>query len=285
MPHTSNLAPNVITDPSEVVLALNSPNLVPPPCPTNLKTGPTATLRSAMARFSHGDQHEGRRLAIDAAISSVTGFPFKQRSLERTQSFLDALPTTTTAGGDEQPDEATLNDIAQIIPTETLADALGVADADLGEVRRDIGLLAATIGRGAAASEESDCAATRLQDRFASHPGGPVATVSLLYQNHDATAALLIATHESCRTDTARRSALRQTFRVVESETILQLTQPEDGSPDKNLPEVIALPVGATVALSLQDLQVEFGAGPHHCPGKAMAQEIAAGIIVALGYR
>ena len=278
----------VITSPSEVVEALNCPDLAPPSCPASLGQGATALLRDGMARFSHHKDHEHRRLAIEQAIASLDGFAFEQRSYDRARSFLDGAPSTATTGSSqaaELPDETTRTRITQVVPTETLASALGVADSDLDEVRRDAEMLAATIGRGEPASQETDEAATRLLDRFASHPGGAVANVSLLYQNHDATAALIAAFMEGHRAGSPRQSALQRTVRLVKSETTLVITPCQENPPNQAGPGPRVLATGTVLSLSLRGLEVEFGAGAHQCPGETMAKDIAAGIVRALGFR
>ncbi len=268
MSKNSNPVEIVITNPSEVVEALNSPDLAPPGCPASLGQGATAFLRNGMARFSHGEDHTQRRLAIEEALASLNDFPFEQQSFDRTRSH----------GGDNH------TRIGEIIPTETLASALGVADSDLDEVRTSTGLLAATIGRGEPASKESEQAATRLLERFASHPGGAVANVSLLYQNHDATTALITAIVEGSRTSSPRNSALQRTVRVARSETTLDITRRQETVSNQAFPVPTELVTGTVLSLSLQDLGLEFGAGIHQCPGETMAKAIAAGIVRALGY-
>ncbi len=277
MSETANPIEIVITDPNEVAEALNSPDLAPPACPANLGQGATAHLRDAMARFSSGEDHRQRRLAIDQAIASLDGFAFEQQSFDRASSFLDRARSSGR-------DEASQVKVAQIIPTETLASALGITDSDLNEVRSNTGLLAAAIGRAGPASKESDQAATRLLDRFASHPGGAVANVSLLYQNHDATTALITAFLEGHRAGSPRHSALRRTVRVVGAETTLDITPSQEGSPNQVGPALTVLATGTVLSLSLEDLNLEFGAGAHQCPGEAVAKHIAAGIVRALGY-
>lgn len=278
MSATPNPAQLAITDPKGVVLALNSPDLAPPSCPASLGRGATAILRDAMARFSHGENHKLRRLAIEEAIASLLKFPFEQQALDRARAFLDRAGSSSQDAGN--PDRA-----AQVVPTETLALALGVADSDLDDIRHDTGLLATTIGRGSTASAESDQAATRLLDRFASHPGGPVANVSLLYQNHDATAAFITATIAGSQAGSPRRSALLQTIRVARSETVLNISPGQKHSPKQGGSIPIAVATGTVLSLSLQELEVEFGAGAHQCPGEAIAKDIAAGIVRALEHQ
>ncbi len=41
------------------------------------------------------------------------------------------------------------------------------------------------------------------------------------------------------------------------------------------------VPSGATVVLDLAAADLEFGAGAHRCPGRAVAEAIAAGIVSA----
>jgi cytochrome P450 len=111
------------------------------------------------------------------------------------------------------------------------------------------------IGRGEPAGAAADGAAARLLARV----GVPGA--SILYQAHDATAALLLAalTGRPAPPLVTRRRAARAT-----------------AVGDR------ALPAGAEVALDLTAAGLGFGAGPHRCPGRAVAEALVAGTLGAL---
>ena len=119
------------------------------------------------------------------------------------------LATATTAARLRGERVDVVRGLADVVPTETLLEALGDSHASSGSVR-DVGLLAAVIGRGHPSDRSTDDAVERLSQRFASHPSGPIAVLSMLYQNHDATAALLIETVDALTHGRPRRSAMTE---------------------------------------------------------------------------
>ncbi len=127
--------------------------------------------------------------------------------------------------------------------------------------------IAAVIGRGIAATESADKAPERVIDACASTGGNAVAMVSLLYQTHDATAALVVETILAGHRDTVRASAVNQTRRVAVTDTVI-------GD--------VPVSAGSMVVLDLAAAGMEFGAGPHQCPGRLVAEAIVDGIIGAV---
>jgi hypothetical protein len=160
-------------------------------------------------------------------------------------------------------------DLADRVPVEVLAGALGVGRHPVGLVA-DVRQLAETIGRGAPATAASDAAATRVLAHVEHHPAGPVAAASVLYQAHDAAAALLTTTIVGRHERAPRRSAVVRTLRSAATDT-----------------DVAGTPVaaGALVALDLDATGLELGAGPHRCPGREVAEAIVAGVLDALDDR
>lgn len=244
----------------DVEAVLSSPLFTPPAAPETI-TGHLATLRSEMARFSDGTTHAARRADVEESITRLNDAAVRTDAQRRAAGVLDGVRVDAVA------------DLGFVIPTQTLATALGVPAEDLNALRSDVTAVVEVIGRQMPASAEANNAAGRLLQRFAEHPSGPVAPISLLYQNHDATAALLgsvvLASHEG----TKRRSALARTVRVATATEIIADTR---------------IDAGTTVELDLESSGYEFGVGPHHCPGRVLAQEIVAGIKAALdsaGYR
>ncbi len=244
-----------ITAPDEVGVALRSDALVPPPAPATLGHGPTAQLRRDMARFSHGDDHGPRRDQVVAAVDRLDSAEMETAARVLTERFLGGAATDAGRG------------LGFVVPTHCMAAALGVPDAEWEIVRTDVAVVVAAIGRQEAASDAIDQATERLMLRFAHHPDGPVAAISLLYQNHDATAALLAAVSEAAERGDDRGSALVKTVRVATESTRIGGT---------------AIDVGSTAVLSLEALANEFGAGPHECPGRSVAEAIVAGIVAGM---
>jgi hypothetical protein len=146
----------VISRPDEVVAALEDPAYpVPPTVPA--ATG-VAWLRSQVARFSEGAEHERRRSLAVAILDKID--PASLRS----------------APGDN--------------PTEILAGALGVSG-----VFDDVAAVAAVYLQGESA--DADAAVERLVVAFGGvHDEETAARIGLLVQGHTATAALVArATH------------------------------------------------------------------------------------------
>lgn len=249
--------PLKVTSVDGVTAVLSSPAFQPPPAPA-ATTGAAAALRSQMARFSSPDDHGPRRAALESTITSLIGFPAPEIARNRTLARLTGRRIEA------------VTDIGLVVPTDTLALALGMPESDLDAVREDVLALAKVIGRQEAPDETTDGAVTRLLDRFADHPAGAVAPVSLLYQNHDATAALLASALLADHLGAQRRSSLSGTSRVATATVTIA------GSD---------IAAGSLVALDLESTGLEFGSGPHQCPGQSIALGIVAGIRQALSER
>jgi cytochrome P450 len=245
-----------ITDEAQVDQALHDDRLIPPGHANSLGVGTTAELRNAMARFSSGRHHTSRRADVEAAIAAVDLAALNERTLAVTSEHLAMREDCDVIG-----------DVGFVVPTEALAMALGVPSANLAEIRRDVRSIVACIGRGEPSSKVSDSASTRLLARFESHPGGAVATVSMLYQNHDATASLFAATLLADARNEPRRNALARTVRVATT--------------DVHIGEV-SVAAGETVEVSLEGKDHEFGAGLHSCPGVEMAGTIVGAMMSTL---
>jgi hypothetical protein len=144
----------VITRPDEVVAALEDPRYtVPPAAPA--ETG-VAWLRSQVARFSEGVEHERRRALAVAILDKIDP---------------ESLRTAPGAG-----------------PTEILGAALGVNEGVSGVVD-DVAAVAAVYLQGE--SPDADAAVERLVVTFGgTHDEETAARIGLLVQGHNATAAL-----------------------------------------------------------------------------------------------
>ena len=230
-------------------LALSHPDLVPPPRPVQFTAGATAELRDAMARFSGPADHAPRRAAIVDCVAAI--------DLAEVTNVAAAI--TDEHLGDESVDVVALS---WAVPTYTLAQVLGVA-GDREAVRADTEAIARVIGRNEPSSAVSDAAAERLLAACAGHDD-PVAVASILYQNHDATSGLIRS--EAVAAFTARGApAPASTRRVATAPTTI-------GELD--------IAAGSEVVIDLAGMR--YGAGPHRCPGEAMAVAIASAVTGAL---
>ncbi|MGH3860650.1 hypothetical protein [Actinokineospora sp.] len=196
--------------------------------------GPSG-LVGRMARFSDGTDHARGRAQIEAVLPDVSGL----RSAA-------AARTGDTRG------EFDLMQIAFAVPVAVLAAALGVADVavavrltrDLCESRSDEAFLAL---------------AALLPDP---------AAVSVLFQAHDATAALIAEAVLEGGVERAVRSApVHRTQRRTVANTAI-------GG--------VVLPAGSALWVSLTETGT-FGAGRHACPGAVLATALAQGVLDALG--
>lgn len=217
----------------------------PPPPPT-LRPGASADLRAAMARFSDGEAHGPRRAAVEAALAGLD--PDALRAA--------AARAARGRGADE----------ASAVTTEVLARAFGAGQGEVAGLVADVGRMVAVIFRDEPSDRAADAAVARVLDHFAAHPAGPVAVTSVLYQAHDATAGLVAAVLAGRERGGDRPSAGVRTRRVAAADAVVGGTR---------------VAAGTTVVLDLAAADLEFGAGPHRCPGRAVAEALAAGIVSA----
>ncbi|MBC6449692.1 hypothetical protein [Actinokineospora xionganensis] len=196
--------------------------------------GPSG-LVGRMPRFSDGARHARGRAQVEAVLPEVSGL----RSA--------AAARTGTPRG-----EFDLMPIALDVPVAVLAAALGVEEVaaavrltrELCESRSDEAYLPL---------------AALLPDP---------AAVSVLFQAHDATAALIAAAVLEGGVEQAVRSApVHRTQRRTVANTAI-------GG--------VVLPPGSALWVSLAETGT-FGAGRHACPGSALATTLAQGVLDALG--
>jgi cytochrome P450 len=237
-----------------VSAALHDSRLEPPAAPATIGCGATAVLRGSMARFSTADSHGPRRQAVIEAIGSLDFAVARAVSFEHTTHVLIGARVDA------------VRDIAFRVPTGTMLTLLGLS-GDMKGLIADVGAVANVIGHGFASTPESDEAADRLLATFEPHQAGAIPAVSMLYQNYDATAALLIETLLARHRHSDRAAAVTRTTRVAVAHTTI------DGVP---------IPAGTVVVLGLAGAGLEFGAGDHACPGRQLAEAIVDGIVSAI---
>ncbi|HTH06991.1 MAG TPA: hypothetical protein VL916_14025 [Ilumatobacteraceae bacterium] len=244
--------PIVLTEASEIVEALERTDLLPHRS-ADPRDGATSRLRAGMARFSGPADHMARRQSVIDAIRAIDAERALVFATERAASRLDGAPIDGI-------------EIAGTVPTEAIALCLGL-EAPLDHVVADMLAIVRVIGRAAPSTPESDAATERMLALCADHLGGGVATVSVLYQNFDATWSLLTTLLQACATEVPAVPAVPRTRRVATADVGLSTH---------------TIPAGSDVLLEIGQAGLPWGAGPHQCPGQRLAEAIVAGILAAI---
>lgn len=234
-------------------VALNTPSMAPPARGPQFTKGATADLRDAMARFSNAADHPPRRLAVVAAVDAIDLLNVTNTAAEVMSERLGV------EGGSANVDVIAAG---WEVPSYTLATVLGFAERR-EQIRADAEIIARVIGRNEPSNPAADAATGRLLALFDDH-ADPVAAVSLLYQNHDASAGLVprrvMAAFALSESDSAG-----QTVRVAEEQITIGTHTIESGE-----------------AVQIELAGIPYGAGPHRCPGEDLANAIVDGIVAAL---
>ena len=206
-----------------------------------------------MARFSDPTEHVARRQAVVAAIRAIDPERVLVLATEQAASRLTGAPIDGIQ-------------IAGTVPTEALARSLAL-QAPLEQIVDDMLAIVKVIGRGAASSAESDAATERMLALCSGGPDGGVPTLSILYQNFDATWSQLTTTLQACATRIPGVPAIPRTRRVAATD-IEWLGR--------------TIPRGTELLLEIGQAGLPYGAGPHQCPGQRLADANVAGILAAI---
>lgn len=240
----------------DVRAVLWSPIAAPPP---RSGPGPTLALRNAMARFAGPADHPERRRAVVAAAERL--------DLTKVGEVAARVAAAMLCG--EEIDAMAL---ARTAPVVAVAEAAGLIDPDDPDAAAalvgDIEAVAAVVGRGTPPTQASDAATERLLALAAGRRHDPVALVSLLSQSLDATAALITTTLDAEAHGRPRTAAVSRTERVVLGSGMLAGRRVEPGD---------------AIEVHLGRAGMEFGAGPHACPGEAIACRVADAVVAAIG--
>ena len=248
-------SPVVLPTFEAVIAAFHNPWLEPPPPPVSIGQGATSALRAAMARFSAGAAHVNRRAEVVESVESVDFTMVRLAAFEIAHRILDGRVSIDAVAG-----------LAFRVPVETMLAVFG-AVGDPSALLADTHAIVEVIGRGVPASERSDAATIRLLDPCSGGRFCPPVVASLLYQTFDATAALVIETILARDRHGVRAAAVTRTVRVAATDVTI-------GD--------VTVSGGDTVVLELGATGLEFGAGPHECPGRSIAEAIVDGIINAI---
>lgn len=256
----------VVAGAVDVHRALTDPSLLVPVPPGD---GPLDRLRRAMARFSHGPEHERRRHDIEAGIARLP--------IDALCARASALAAGALASG--APVDAA--DLTRAVLTAVLADALDLT-APVDAIARLSAMLAPV--EGAEPPTRAQVAAL-----VASVVGAPIdparlAAFSLVHQARDATAGLVASAlqHEDRDLDAAA---------LADAPVQLTVRRASEGARLGG----VDVPAGATVVVVLAAASTDpgrvdaftdhpptFGAGPHACPGVVVARALAGALVSAV---
>lgn len=236
----------VIHERDAIVRVLDDAAFVPP---ARRGSGAALELRAAMARFSSADDHPRRRAAVVAQIERI--------DTDAAAAAAERCTADRLRDADARVVDA-VADIAAVVPTLALASCLAAQsrqgaesrgqDDDGLDVVAAVAAMVGVIGRGEPPTAGADDAVAALVGRFG------VEGASMLYQNRDATAALIAV--RLAAGDRPPAPAVPRTKRVG-----------ADGTE-------ITLEIGAA--------GLPFGSGPHRCPGEELAEALARGVVRAV---
>ncbi len=244
----------VLSKRADVEAVLNSLRFDPISKCVELASGPTAALRDGMARFSSSDRHPERRLAVIDELAKVDLDTACELARRRTEMLFVGQPVEVASA------------IAFRIPSEVLSVLLDLPSAP-SEVIEDLLEIVRVIGRGERLTNACDLAVERMLERCSTGGRDAVSVISLLYQNFDATASLVINTIVANHLKQQRVSAVKQTLRIARTDIAIGGTH---------------IKTNDIVILDLDAAGLEYGAGQHQCPGRALAESICRGIADAV---
>lgn len=240
---------------------------VPPAAPAT--TG-IAWLRASVARFSTGSAHTRRRAIATTQLSTIDIAALRESArtttIERLTPGLDLM-----------------TDIARTLPTELLAAALDLPAATPPRI--------AAIARAyptGTPDPEADAAIELLAPDTSEETA---ASIALLAQAIDATAGLignaafLMLHHqlddpaEAIIAETLRHaSPVRATKRLAATGDPIHI----DLTAANRDPDVFREPDQFDPTRANRDAHLDYGSGPHTCPGRDVATAITAGILDAI---
>jgi hypothetical protein len=244
----------VLSNRADVEAVSHSLLFDPIPKVVELASGPTAALRDCMARFSSSDRHPERRLAVDDELAKLDPDRAYEVARQLTEMLFIGHPVEVVSA------------IAGRIPSEVLC-LLFDLPATSSEVIADLLDIVRVIGRGEQLTNTCDQAVERMLERCSFGGRDAVSVISLLYQNFDATASLVVNAIIANHLKLERVSAVKQTLRISRTDVVMGGTH---------------IKTDDVVVLDLDAAGLEFGAGLHRCPGRALAESICGGIADAV---
>ncbi len=276
--------PQFVSGPARVRGVLGDPGYTVPDPGRGAAPGTMRWLRENVARFSEGAGHVRRRaLAVDL-LRPVDPGRLRAEARDHANAVIDA------AGG--RPFDV-MTQAARRVPGRVLAAALGAADPE--QVAGLLAPVAAVYQPGPADPAAADASVARLAVLLGgpgeAGEGGPAdervaARIGLLIQACDATAGLIGNAVAAGLRAPGRRTPGREpagTLAEAPVEALVERTLRAD--PPVLVTRRVA-PDGTTVTLDLTSGGpaglLEFGWGPHACPGAEHARALAEGVIEPL---
>ncbi len=274
----------------EAIETLNNSNLTVVPAPIRAHRGdqPARWIQSQMARFSDGNDHLERRNHVTRLLDSLPALPILHHTRDETAARLLELAdgwadqrqqesADVAYGRWLESGEMTLDAMpyfARRRPVTSLLQFLlpDVDDVDpmVDDVRSLVGALAPSVVPSVADNE----AAERLLAHFGDDAEG-VAAISIVFQTHDATAALigqaLVIDEPGC---TARD---RVNWAVLHGAPVTRTVRYRSVESSPSLSanrDPIVVPLDSSGPLPLT-----FGSGVHRCPGRQLAVLLAEAVI------
>lgn len=312
--HRCNDGVWIVPTASGVEQVLNDPGFAVPPPPDDA----AGTLQRQMARWSEGPAHRARRAVADDALATVTPAALRLAAREAATAALAQLrPAAHEAASRAQaaarsatatpPDGPSFDvmPLARRIPVEALATGLGLDDP-VAAVAATAALCRAVSPLGDAPREDPRAAVAELAAQLGTDPGDgrTINTIAVLFQAHDATAALIgdavatLARHgwpdgdlDDVLVEANRlHSAVQLTSRLATAEVTVNGHQVAEGATvvlslaaANRDPAAVADPAAFRPGRATPTWT--FGDGRHGCPGRASALAIAAGVVEAIRTR
>lgn len=259
----------LVTRPADVRAVLTDPRCLVPDVRYADTADTIGWLRSQVARFSSGSDHDRRRALVETDLAQLDVTALRRAAYDRTIAAIGP--------GDEPPD--LLPRVARRVPVGVLASALGVADARLDATVASVVDVAAAYHPGTGSEPVADAAVATLMCVLPGPPETVANRIGLLVQACEATAGLIGAALDRALSDRDRH------VEAVLVET-LQQSPPVRATRRRCAVDVtvggVDIPAGAVLLLDLAAAGLPFGAGLRPCPGQDHAIALAAGVVAAL---
>ncbi|MEZ5375330.1 MAG: hypothetical protein R2733_02395 [Acidimicrobiales bacterium] len=261
-------------------------SVVPGPIRAHRDTDAARWIQGQMARFSDGVEHRQRRFAVEQLLATLPVVPLLNHTRDETEARLAELADGwADAAEPEAGDQAygqwldsgtmTLDAMpffARRRPVMSLLQFLLPDIDDVEPLVDDVRALVHGVVPGAVATPASNASAERMLEHLGDGPDG-IAAISVVFQTHDATAALigqaLVVDEPGC---TARD---RVNWAVLHGAPVTRTLRYATDAVDPG-----ATPAPTVVPLdSVGPLPLTFGSGAHACPGRHLAALLAEAVI------